>query len=158
METPEQIAVDVGGVRTSVPVLTRSEWMSGCPEGNEQSLLFQLYQTIDEPTVACASEGCTSTFERRKSDFLALLPTWESYTDRLAALINPSCSRCGHRTCRACGELVKPSKHQKSAESSRKENGKQVDSGQNNSPRDDALLHCVNIQVRHSPLRRPLQS
>ncbi|GMK56582.1 hypothetical protein CspeluHIS016_0304220 [Cutaneotrichosporon spelunceum] len=41
----------------NVRILSRGEWMSGCPEGGEQSFLFQLYNYLSEGSMACAN-GC----------------------------------------------------------------------------------------------------
>lgn len=45
--------------------------MSGCPEGGEQSFLFQLYNTLEEGGMPC-SAGCGHSFTRKKQDFFCL--------------------------------------------------------------------------------------
>lgn len=74
------------GQTMRVRVLSRGEWMSGCPEGSEfctathsiadkadeQSFLFQLYEKLTSGKFACPN-NCGHKFDRSPEDFFALL-------------------------------------------------------------------------------------
>ncbi|OCF77874.1 ubiquitin-conjugating enzyme family protein [Kwoniella mangroviensis CBS 8886] len=106
-----------------VEILGRGEWMSGCPEGNEQSFLFQLYSMLAEGHMGC-SAGCGYQFKRKQDDFFVLFPDFPAFTTYLSSKIRPTCPQCHQITCLACGEKVD-------------RNGKQS---------EDILLHCPNLQ------------
>lgn len=72
IETEETTIISIpGGSTNEVKILGRGEWMSGCPEGGEQSFLFQLYNTLEEGRMTCSS-GCGHSFTRKKQDFFCL--------------------------------------------------------------------------------------
>lgn len=78
------VANDPGAPPVSVRILSRAEWMSGCPEGSktspgimltlpeEQSFLFQLYEQVSEERLPCASDDCSHSFPRQAHSFFAL--------------------------------------------------------------------------------------
>ncbi len=57
--------------KLTVRVLSRGEWMSGCPEGGEQSFLFQLYNFLSEGSMPCANR-CGRTVRRKAEHFFPL--------------------------------------------------------------------------------------
>ena len=63
-ETPETFEID--GI--AVPIMTQGEWMKGCPEGNEQGLLFQLYTQLSDGLCPCPNH-CGNSIKRSKSLF-----------------------------------------------------------------------------------------
>ncbi|WVO14986.1 hypothetical protein L204_102629 [Cryptococcus depauperatus] len=91
------------GKSLQVGILERGEWMSGCPEGGEQSFLFQLYDMLEDCQMPCSS-GCGFLFTRHKRDFFSLFPTFPEYTSYLSHTIRLTCPQCGQVTCLACGE------------------------------------------------------
>ncbi|KAL1412563.1 hypothetical protein Q8F55_000310 [Vanrija albida] len=119
-----------------VRILSRGEWMSGCPEGNEQSFLFQLYELVAEGALPCAN-GCGYETPRSPEHFFALFPTFPAYTAHLASLIEHECPNCHHTTCRACGEAVTTGSSSK---------GKAKGKSPNSDGEIESLLHCLNAQ------------
>nr|XP_019009265.1 uncharacterized protein I206_05913 [Kwoniella pini CBS 10737]OCF48046.1 hypothetical protein I206_05913 [Kwoniella pini CBS 10737] len=116
-----------------VKVLRRAAWMSGCPEGSEQSFLFQLYSTLAEGSMPC-SAGCGHQFSRHEKDFFLLFSDYATYTTYLNSKIRPICPQCSQATCLACGERVN-------------DIGPFDEKGKN--PflvSNDVLLHCPNLQ------------
>ncbi|GFZ49786.1 hypothetical protein JCM24511_07189 [Saitozyma sp. JCM 24511] len=135
-----------GEESANVRLLSTGEWMSGCPEGNEQSFLFQLYNYLSQGDMPCSS-GCGHGFTRRKQDFFAVLPDFPSYTSYLASVIRPVCPECSHVTCLACGDPVDRAPPQLNF-SFGDDGGKAKDRGNasTSSLEVPELLHCVNLQ------------
>ncbi|ORY34658.1 hypothetical protein BCR39DRAFT_513852 [Naematelia encephala] len=136
VDEPEYVVMDDdgGNVKVTVRLLDRSEWMSGCPEGNEQSFLFQLYSTLNED-FPC-SHGCGQTLKRRKEDFFCLFSDFPRYARHISSIVRPICPRCQGMSCLACGEKTDDDAPSVSA------GGK----GKGRSLEDDRLLHCLNMQ------------
>ncbi|EIW71417.1 hypothetical protein TREMEDRAFT_27247 [Tremella mesenterica DSM 1558] len=119
-----------------LPILSRGEWMSGCPEGSEQSFLFQLYHGLQEPVVTCAS--CKQhSFTRSGDDFFACFPDFEEYIMHVAGWVQQTCPKCSVTTCLACGEKVDIPRHH----DPRSKTLLRTD----NIERDE-LLHCPDLQ------------
>ncbi|WWC95452.1 hypothetical protein V866_002316 [Kwoniella sp. B9012] len=124
VEEAKHIKISVSaGSDYDVEILGRGEWMSGCPEGNEQSFLFQLYSMLAEGHMGC-SAGCGYQYKRKQEDFFVLFPDFPAFTTYLGSKIRSTCPQCHQITCLACGEKVD-------------RNGKQS---------EDILLHCPNLQ------------
>lgn len=66
-EDPE--VVEIPGTSDRVKIMTQGQWMKGCPEGSEQSFLFQLYSQLSDPSPQPCPQGCGATYTRSKSDF-----------------------------------------------------------------------------------------
>lgn len=66
-EDPETAVVD----GETVDLMMQGEWMKGCPEGSEQSFLFQIYSALTTGACPCPS-GCSTSIPRNKSDFFSL--------------------------------------------------------------------------------------
>ncbi|KAK8849763.1 hypothetical protein IAR55_005099 [Kwoniella newhampshirensis] len=129
-----------------VRILDKGEWMSGCPEGNEQSLLFQLYSVLEEGRIACPS-GCGHSFLRRKQNFFVLFPDLSMYLAHLSANLRSTCPNCQIRICLACGERTgKWPSERGSAPGRGTPHSLEENSRQDHWPQDDVLLHCPNIQ------------
>ncbi|WWC92891.1 uncharacterized protein L201_007853 [Kwoniella dendrophila CBS 6074] len=129
-----------GSVRQEVKVLGRGEWMSGCPEGNEQSFLFQLYSMLAEGHMSC-SGGCGHQFQRKEEDFFLLFPDFSSYTEYLRAKIRLTCPQCNQITCLACGEKVNRS------DGTASNNNPAINgNGKQTTTKMESLLHCPNLQ------------
>ncbi|BEJ13516.1 hypothetical protein CspHIS471_0306900 [Cutaneotrichosporon sp. HIS471] len=110
-------------------ILSRGEWMSGCPEGGEQSFLFQLYNYLSEGSMACAND-CGHAVRRKPEHFFPLFPDFPNYTRYLSSIIEQSCPRCAQVTCLACGEPAHG-----------KNKAKVSSTGE-----IESLFHCSNIQ------------
>ncbi|OXC68093.1 hypothetical protein AYX13_03304 [Cryptococcus neoformans] len=145
IETEETTIISIpGGSTNEVKILGRGEWMSGCPEGGEQSFLFQLYNTLEEGRMTCSS-GCGHSFTRKKQDFFCLFPTFPQYTTYLNSIIRPSCPQCHQITCLACGERVDRPSALHSQHS--KDKAPIISaSGISSEATQEALLHCPNLQ------------
>lgn len=68
-EEPEFVILP--DISERVRLITRGEWMKGCPEGSEQSFLFTLAAELSEGVCVCPHCG-DSHITRQKSDFFAL--------------------------------------------------------------------------------------
>ncbi|KLT45850.1 hypothetical protein CC85DRAFT_86895 [Cutaneotrichosporon oleaginosum] len=112
----------------TVRILSRGEWMSGCPEAGEQSFLFQLYNFLSEGSMACANR-CGYTVPRMPQHFFPLFADFTNYTRYLCSILEQTCPRCSHVTCLACGESVNTQKAKISFTGEL-----------------EALFHCSNIQ------------
>lgn len=134
-------AVEDPATELNVRILSCGEWMSGCPEGGEQSFLFQLYNYLSEGSMACAN-GCGHTVRREPEHFFPLfvsqvpcrrsrLPNFPNYIRYLSDIIEQTCPRCSQVTCLACGEPVKGRRKAKVSSTGEME----------------SLFHCSNIQV-----------
>nr|XP_018260191.1 uncharacterized protein I303_07108 [Kwoniella dejecticola CBS 10117]OBR82349.1 hypothetical protein I303_07108 [Kwoniella dejecticola CBS 10117] len=125
----------VKGERENVRVLGRGEWMSGCPEGNEQSFLFQLYSMLAEGRLPC-SGGCGHEFVRNEDDFFLLFSDFSAYTAYLKGKTRATCPLCRQITCLACGDKINAD-----GGLTPQNNGKAP-----NLPVEKILLHCPNVQ------------
>ncbi|KAI6119391.1 ubiquitin conjugating enzyme family protein [Pisolithus croceorrhizus] len=110
-----------------IKLMTQGEWMKGCPEGNEQSFLFALYDYLCNGNCPCP-QGCGFKVPRKKCDFFPF-PSFPSYTEHLRAIIKRSCPTCNIEFCFACGEMVNTANNRPSASSG-----------------DTSLFHCSNMQ------------
>ncbi|KAE8257269.1 hypothetical protein A4X13_0g2464 [Tilletia indica] len=125
---------------TRVNELTQSEWMKGCPEGNEQSLLFQLLQRLKED-VPCPT--CQHKFKR--TDATALLsfwPTLQEFIDHTRNVVQAGCKKCSTRFCTACGEPANKDDDVNGNGKSRS-SGKAIETAV---ATEDKLLHCPELQ------------
>ncbi|KAH7887767.1 hypothetical protein F5I97DRAFT_1805231 [Phlebopus sp. FC_14] len=111
-----------------VKLLTQGEWMKGCPEGNEQSFLFALYDYLSTDSCACP-QACGYQIDRKKSDFFPLLPEFSTYIEHLRRIVTTSCPSCNIEFCYACGEPTNSGNHRPTA-----------------SVGDVSLFHCSNLQ------------
>ncbi|KAI6164816.1 hypothetical protein EDD17DRAFT_1775170 [Pisolithus thermaeus] len=111
-----------------IKLMTQGEWMKGCPEGNEQSFLFALYDYLCNGDCPCP-QGCGFKVPRKKCDFFPLFSEFSSYTEHLRAIIKRSCPNCNIEFCFACGEMVNTTGNRPSASSG-----------------DTSLFHCSNMQ------------
>ncbi|KAI6113724.1 hypothetical protein EV401DRAFT_2058688 [Pisolithus croceorrhizus] len=111
-----------------IKLMTQGEWMKGCPEGNEQSFLFALYDYLCNGNCPCP-QGCGFKVPRKKCDFFPLFSEFPSYTEHLRAIIKRSCPTCNIEFCFACGEMVNTANNRPSASSG-----------------DTSLFHCSNMQ------------
>ncbi|CAD6959755.1 unnamed protein product [Tilletia controversa] len=123
---------------TRVKELTQSEWMKGCSEGNEQSLLFQLYQRLKEP-IPCPS--CQHLYKRTDgTTLLGFWPTLQEFLEHTRAVVHTPCKKCAALVCLACGDLVNADNNgTKKAEA-------QAKASDNAAADDDTLLHCAELQ------------
>ncbi|WVF68400.1 hypothetical protein IAT40_003165 [Kwoniella sp. CBS 6097] len=128
-----------------VRILGRGEWMSGCPEGNEQSFLFQLYSMLADECMPC-SGGCGHVLQRKPSDFFSLFTDFATYTSYLKGIIRPVCPKCERHTCLACGERVDRPSPLSSLHSPASLSMSDGRKRQNKLPAAEELLHCPNIQ------------
>ncbi|OCF34329.1 hypothetical protein I316_03843 [Kwoniella heveanensis BCC8398] len=133
------------GKSQRVRVLGRGEWMSGCPEGNEQSYLFQLYSMLAEENMSC-SGGCGHVFHRNPSDFFSLFPDFKTYAAHLKSIIRPICPDCQRHTCLACGERVDRPPVTSSMHSSTLLLTTGAGKAQKWVAAPEELLHCPNLQ------------
>lgn len=120
-EEPEFVTVP--GFSERVRLITRGEWMKGCPEGSEQSFLFSLSEELSEGVCTCPHCG-DSHVTRQKSDFFALYPEFSTYVQQLRKIVERKCRRCSKEFCLACGEAIAPEKP----------------------AHHNPLLHCANLQ------------
>ncbi|KAK0552846.1 hypothetical protein OC845_001514 [Tilletia horrida] len=141
-QTPRHFEID----GTQVEEVTQSEWMKGCPEGNEQSLLFQVFQQWTEP-VPCPS----CSLKHGRDDSAALLAFWPSiqeFVDHARAVVQRTCQRCSTGICLACGESVSNGQTgSDDANSTRPKHKKSSETAQAGiDPRQDPLFHCAELQ------------
>jgi hypothetical protein len=61
----------IPGTNERVKIMTQGQWMKGCPEGSEQSFLFQLYSLLTEETPQPCPQGCGAIYQRNKTDFFS---------------------------------------------------------------------------------------
>ncbi|KAI6035335.1 ubiquitin conjugating enzyme family protein [Pisolithus orientalis] len=111
-----------------IKLMTQGEWMKGCPEGNEQSFLFALYDYLCSGSCPCP-QRCGFKVPRKKYDFFSLFPEFPSYIEHLQAIIKQSCPTCKIEFCFACGEMVNSANNHPSASSG-----------------NASLFHCSNMQ------------
>jgi hypothetical protein len=62
----------VSGSKEPVKLMMQGEWMKGCPEGNEQSFLFALYDFLSTNSCPCP-QSCGYKLDRKRSDFFPLV-------------------------------------------------------------------------------------
>ncbi|KAK4687368.1 hypothetical protein P7C73_g2746, partial [Tremellales sp. Uapishka_1] len=134
-----------GARKLKVRVLGKQEWMSGCPEGNEQSFLFQLYSLLEEAEVGCSS-NCGHVFKKYKSDFFALFPEFSTYTAHLASIICPTCPKCHAATCLACGRGPNSTTSRYDLKAFQEKGGVEGQERDDDIGELDVLLHCLNVQ------------
>ncbi|KIJ20079.1 hypothetical protein PAXINDRAFT_174590 [Paxillus involutus ATCC 200175] len=119
----------VSGSKEPVKLMMQGEWMKGCPEGNEQSFLFALYDFLSTNSCPCP-QSCGYKLDRKRSDFFPLVAEFSTYIEHLRYIVRPSCPNCSTEFCFACGETI--------------------NSGHNNSRTsasvDVSLFHCSNLQ------------
>lgn len=53
-----------------LPILSRGDWMRGCPEASEQTHLFSLYNKASEPSRKC--NACSTLIPISKGDLLTI--------------------------------------------------------------------------------------
>lgn len=68
-EEPESATLP--GSKEPVKLMMQGDWMRGCPEGNEQSFLFALYDFLSNNACPCP-QSCGYRLDRNRSDFFAL--------------------------------------------------------------------------------------
>ncbi|KAF9247104.1 hypothetical protein BU15DRAFT_38518 [Melanogaster broomeanus] len=119
----------VSGSKEPVKLMMQGEWMKGCPEGNEQSFLFALYDFLSTNSCPCP-QSCGHKIDRKRSDFFALFPEFSTYIEHVRYIVRPTCPNCNIEFCFACGETI--------------------NSGNSNSwisaSVDVSLFHCSNLQ------------
>jgi len=59
------------GTTERVKIMTQGQWMKGCPEGSEQSFLFQLYSLLTDETPQSCPQRCGASWKRSKTDFFS---------------------------------------------------------------------------------------
>ncbi|KAI6047226.1 ubiquitin conjugating enzyme family protein [Pisolithus marmoratus] len=111
-----------------IKLMMQGEWMKGCPEGNEQSFLFALYDYLCNGSCPCP-QGCGFKISRKKCHFFPLFPEFSSYVQHLRAIVKRSCPNCNIEFCFACGEVVNTVNNRPSA-----------------SRGNTSLFHCSNMQ------------
>lgn len=142
-EEPE--FVTLSGLKEPVKLMMQGDWMRGCPEGNEQSFLFSLYDYLNNDKCPCP-QSCGYSIDRKRSDFFPLFvscscimfslsvrscapqPEFSSYIEHLRHIVKQSCPKCNIEFCFACGETINPG-HSRP-----------------NSSIDAGLFHCSNLQ------------
>jgi len=67
----EAEVVQVLGTTERVKIMTQGQWMKGCPDGSEQSFLFQLYSLLTDETPQSCPHGCGASWMRSKTDFFS---------------------------------------------------------------------------------------
>ncbi|KAF9451700.1 hypothetical protein P691DRAFT_327967 [Macrolepiota fuliginosa MF-IS2] len=127
-EDPETVRIP--GTIENLKIMTQGQWMKGCPEGSEQSFLFQLYSQLTDETPQPCPQGCGANYTRSKSDFFGFFPDFEMYIEHVRKVARKKCQRCHSEFCTACGEPV-------SAERTHRP-GAAMD--------DNELFHCSNLQ------------
>ncbi|KAH8830857.1 hypothetical protein DL96DRAFT_1594587 [Flagelloscypha sp. PMI_526] len=127
-EEPEQSTLTLpDGSTQSVKLMTQGQWMKGCPEGSEQSFLFQLYTQLSQEECKCPQD-CGASVPRTKSDFFAIFPKFSQYIEHVRATVRKTCAKCSTTFCFACGETI------------------QAEKGKSTKPAADVLFHCANLQ------------
>ncbi|KIO34017.1 hypothetical protein M407DRAFT_17275 [Tulasnella calospora MUT 4182] len=111
-----------------LPILTRGDWMRGCPEASEQTHLFSLYNKASEPSRKC--NACNTVIPISKADLLTIYPNFELYTDSLRAHVVRKCAKCKQEVCLACGEIVSDADKNRAS----------------HQPKYDPLFHCADLQ------------
>ncbi|KZO91353.1 hypothetical protein CALVIDRAFT_521696 [Calocera viscosa TUFC12733] len=105
-ETPERVTLySTPSTSHILPLMTQGEWMKGCPEGNEQGLLFGLWSDLQAPSVKCPNQ-CGASLVREKGMFTAIWGDFGQYVSYLRAHGQQQCPSCSVDVCLACGELV----------------------------------------------------
>ncbi|KAG8983238.1 hypothetical protein FRB90_006206, partial [Tulasnella sp. 427] len=113
---------------TKLPILSRGDWMRGCPEASEQTHLFSLYNKASEPSRKC--HACNTVVPISKGDLLTIFPTFEQYNESLRAKVVRKCPKCSQELCIACGEMVSDADKNRAS----------------HQPRYDPLFHCSDLQ------------
>ncbi|KAG8955660.1 hypothetical protein FRC04_007651 [Tulasnella sp. 424] len=125
-EEPEYVQNAALGQK--LPILTRGDWMRGCPEASEQTHLFSLYNKASEPSRKC--NACNTVIPISKADLLTIYPTFELYTDALRGNVVRKCPKCKQEVCLACGEIVSDADKNRAS----------------HQPKYDPLFHCADLQ------------
>ncbi|KAG9045669.1 hypothetical protein FS837_005881 [Tulasnella sp. UAMH 9824] len=148
-EEPEYVQNAALGQK--LPILTRGDWMRGCPEASEQTHLFSLYNKASEPSRKC--NACNTVIPIKKADLLTVYvsyklrphsdpqlnllaslppeqPTFELYTDSLRGNVVRKCPKCKQEVCLACGEIVSDADKNRAS----------------HQPKYDPLFHCSDLQ------------
>ncbi|KAF8558777.1 hypothetical protein OG21DRAFT_1503732 [Imleria badia] len=115
------------GSKEPVKLMMQGDWMRGCPEGNEQSFLFALYDFLSSNKCPCP-QSCGYSLDRKRSDFFPLFPEFSSYTEHLRRIVRQLCPNCNIEFCFACGETINPGNNRPNASI------------------DVSLFHCSNLQ------------
>ncbi|KAF8138699.1 hypothetical protein EV363DRAFT_1314564 [Boletus edulis] len=124
-EEPEYAVLS--GFKEPVKLMMQGDWMRGCPEGNEQSFLFALYDFLSNNKCPCP-QSCGHNIGRKRSDFFPLFPEFSTYIEHLRRIVQQSCPNCNIEFCFACGETINPG------------------SSRPNASIDVSLFHCSNLQ------------
>ncbi|EKM80308.1 hypothetical protein AGABI1DRAFT_57960 [Agaricus bisporus var. burnettii JB137-S8] len=120
----------IPGFDEGIKIMSQGQWMKGCPEGSEQSFLFQLYSKLTDETPQPCPQGCGATYIRSKSDFFGFFPDFTSYILHVRAIVRKKCPRCHSEFCTACDEPISAERtHRPGAASD-----------------DNVLFHCSNLQ------------
>jgi hypothetical protein len=139
----------IPGFTEGIKIMTQGQWMKGCPEGSEQSFLFQLYSKLTDETPQPCPQGCGATYPRSKSDFFGFFvralvitlynsinirvsfqPDFTSYILHVRNIVRKKCPRCHSEYCTACDEPISFERtHRPGAASD-----------------DNVLFHCSNLQ------------
>jgi len=122
---------------TPVEEVTQSEWMRGCPQGNEQSLLFGLLQQLNED-IRCPSCGSKQTRAGGTYSIMGFWPSLKEFVEHTRATVQRKCTRCSAAYCSACTELA-----QKQSNGNAKSENQEITQG---AAGQDALLHCPELQ------------
>ncbi|KAH7105452.1 hypothetical protein BKA62DRAFT_689728 [Auriculariales sp. MPI-PUGE-AT-0066] len=126
-DDPERVYVPL--VNATRPVMTQGEWMKGCPEGGEQSFLFQLANLLGSEACPCP-QNCGYEVKRQRSDFFTVYPEFKQYVTTLRKTVSHNCTNCGTTFCLGCGDAIARDKiHRPGASSD-----------------DNPLFHCSNLQ------------
>jgi ubiquitin-protein ligase len=115
------------GSKESVKLMMQGDWMRGCPEGNEQSFLFALYDFLSNNKCPCP-QSCGYNIDRTRSDFFPIFSEFSTYIDHLRRTVKQSCPNCNIEFCFACGETINPG------------------TSRLNASIDVSLFHCSNLQ------------
>ncbi|KZT62275.1 hypothetical protein CALCODRAFT_462875 [Calocera cornea HHB12733] len=131
-ETPERVELHYTPTTShTLPLMTQGEWMKGCPEGNEQGLLFGLWNDLQAPYVDCPNQ-CGTKLPRQKGMFTAIWDDFGQYVSFLRAHVQKQCPSCETQVCLACGELVNATR----ADKPKRKDGNPL----------DPLFHCSELQ------------
>lgn len=131
IEVEEEAEIrQIPGTTERVKIMTQGQWMKGCPEGSEQSFLFQLYTLLTDETPQPCPQGCGATYQRSKTDFFGFFPEFTTFIDHVRKEVRKKCQRCHSVFCTACGEPISTERTHRP--------GAAID--------DNELFHCSNLQ------------
>lgn len=126
-DDPERVFV--ASLNLTRPVMTQGEWMKGCPEQGEQSILFQLANMLGAEPCPCP-QNCGHSVPRKRADFFTLYPEFKQYIAALRKTVVQTCPSCATTFCLGCGESIVRDKVARPGSGAV----------------DDSLFHCANLQ------------